>query len=221
MRSAICVSKCQHFNMRNDMKLYRIIIVFFASLFFSSCSEKGKELNPDEYKAWMKDAMSNLSVDKTIGAYHFGLDYQPLDYLLLKEMDHNATATDLANARAKRDGLQYFVLRLGAADQSGNILRSNLSSEEEYYRRLEYYSANAQRDISLIDGTDTLACSLYHFERYYNAAPFDKLVLAFEKGEKGTSKTLVYNDQVLGVGPVAFHLSEDIIENIPQLIIKE
>ena len=185
-----------------------------------SCGGKQK-YNKIAYKEWLQSHGEELQVEKSIGDYRFVMQYQPTDMMLLREMKEDCSPADLNKMRAEKSVLQYYVLQVGAANGSNNVLRTNIQSEGDYYARLEYYNTFAQNDIYLVEGKDTIACALYHYERYYNAAPYDKMVLAFENSNYSGDKLLVYDDQVLGVGTVKLNISSDLQDNIPELVVEE
>ncbi len=100
------------------------------------------------------------------------------------------------------------------------MLKQGVGSEQEYSSRLQYFSDLAESDMRLVEGSDTLSCALFHFERNYGVAPYNKIVLAFPKiGEAIQTKTFVFNEQALGIGKINLKIKEEDINKIPKVIL--
>jgi len=193
---------------------------FGVFLLFTVVSCRVKELKPFEYVKWIDDDANGLNVKKEIGEYEFSVIYKPLEYIVLMETKDQNIKKDFLQKRMKELGnMQYFTFRV-KSKKNREIMRAGIKSENEYYSRLEYFVSDAQDDISLIEGKDTLSCLLYHFERNYGVSPSNSIVLGFEKDrlENSYDKTLVFNDHVLGVGPICLTLKNNDINKLPALI---
>lgn len=176
---------------------------------------------PKDYVKWVEDENNGLKAKKNIGVYSFELQYKPLEYVVLREQKNKLTNNDmLLSETEKIKDLQYFTFRIGVPGSNDEAIKNGAANYSEYQKRVNYFSLQMQQDLRLIDGTDTLACVLHHFERTYGVDPYSTFVLAFEKGEKeNQSKTFIYNDNVLGVGPVKFTIDSEKFKNIPHLSI--
>jgi hypothetical protein len=63
---------------------------------------------------------------------------------------------------------------------------------------------------------------MFHYERTYGIDPRANFVLAFEKSKQGTAaKTILFDDKVLGAGPVMLSVSPEDLQNIPELKLPE
>jgi hypothetical protein len=196
----------------------RFFKLILPLLFTTSCSQG--VLSPISYAKWVSDSDNGLNTKKKIGHYEFSLQYKPLDYVVLLEEGVKVPLDKLESRKKELEGMQYFTFRITSLTED-DMLRTDQQDENEYYQRLEYFVSSAQDDISLIDGGDTLPCAIYHFERNYGLAPFNNIVLGFEKsGKNAGDKTLVYNDNALGAGPVLLTIKGNAVKQIPQLAIK-
>ena len=199
-------------------KIILLATILSVVLFFENC--KKDELSPVEYAAWVENESNGLKVKKNISDYEFTLLYKPLDYVVVREMKSEELKKKLLDERKKElEGMQYYTLKI-KSNTSNDLMKTGISSEDEYYQRLEYFMSPAQDDISLIDGRDTLPCLLYHFERNYGLAPFNNIVLGFAKTEdkkEQKDKTLIYDDQVLGTGKIQITIKGNDIEQLPLL----
>ena len=117
----------------------------------------------------------------------------------------------------ERAKVHEFQLLLGST-QGTEFLRTGISDISQYHRRLEYYTSHVQRDLKLVVGSDTLDCSLSHFERTYGVAPYNTLVLAFDGGQESEEGfSLIYDDRVLGLGRTKFTIDQKDLDRLPTL----
>ena len=174
-------------------------------------------VSAEDYVTFVKDPENGLCKTVTAGEFDFTLQYQPLEFVaLLEQRGENLTEEQLNKAKEERDGLQYFVFKI-MSRTGQEVLETGAQSEEEVQMRQYYFTTLMNQDMALVEGGDTLSCALWHFERNYGLAPYNNIVVAFEKPEKGGDKTFIYNDEVLGAGSVRFDFSEADIAAVPEL----
>ena len=78
-----------------------------------------------------------------------------------------------------------------------------------------------QNDLFLVRDQDTIPCSLYHFERTYNIAPYCTLLLGFDKKfKKFSSYQILYVDRLFSNKIITFNFLKESFERIPKLITK-
>ena len=187
-------------------------------LFFASCAPSS--LSPEKYKSWVESESHGLKVKKDVGDFTFTFQFKPLPYIaLIESRDLNVKETFIQKRTNEMAGMQYFTLTITSKDRK-EILASHAASESEYYDRLQYLVADAQNDISLIQGKDTLPCKLYHFERDYGISPNAKLLLGFEsaKGDQEKeNKVLLFDEKILGGGRIFMAINASDINKLPQL----
>lgn len=193
---------------------YFLILVLFAT----ACS--GPTLTPEKYIAYVDNKDNGFIVERSIDHIRFQAQYRPADYLASVDLLRNP-ALSYAEVLKEIDSLQYFCFRIGNEGHSDDVLRHNIASGEEYIKRLEYLAFAARNDFMLLSGKDSLSCSLYHFERSHNLAPYHTIIMAFPaiKGDD-QARTLSYNDQLFGSGRVNFHFAPETVNKIPKLTIQ-
>lgn len=202
------------------MKLLSCLVVM---IMLSSC---GKEvLLPEAYMAWVKSEDNGLRVKKEIGGHIFELQYKPTAYeILLHQKPEEVTQHNFEEGQIHTEGLQYFMLTIIANDKM-ELPASQRADETQFGERVNYMMSEMQYDFALIDGSDTLPCVFYHFERNFNLSPENNILLGFEKntkaGELICDKTLYYTDHLLDCGPVLIKIKAEDIENIPELKFQE
>jgi len=191
-------------------------LLFSLGLIFLlvSCTKK---LSIEAYKEWFVENKSTLSQKFNHGDYSYELQYIPVEIVLLRN-NKEATVEELKSKLIENQSYQYYNLKISSKSNS-NFLKANLASKEEYYQRIAYYTTYAQSDIQLLDGTDTLSCMMYHFERNYGIQPHHTVLLGFTKSGDGVNdKTLLYNDQALGA-KVRLKIKAEQLKKIPELIL--
>jgi hypothetical protein len=182
------------------------LIILLALLTLCSCGKK--ELEPKAYIAWVENESNGLKISKKLGEYNFTLQYQPSDYF-------NAKHGISEEVKSEKDSMQYYTMRI-FSEGKGDVLRYGVS-DQEYQDRIQYFSYEFSKDITLIDGKDTLPCILYHFERSYDMAPFNTLVLGFEDRQSKQDKVFSFDDKVLGTGKINLIIQSEDIQRIPLL----
>lgn len=202
--------------------LLKIAFLFSALVLavLRSCGGSASSLPVSAYINWVEDEQNGLVVSKTIGRYSFTVQYKPSPYVVLqdeKRSDFSEKQFDsLVTAISDMD---YYTLKIGA-EGNKDLTRFGLNNDQEYYARQEYLSTQLQQDIRLIDGSDTLNCLLYHYERTYGIDPQASIVLAFENKTAGKAvgnKTIVIDDRHFGTGPVMLTISAQALGVVPQL----
>lgn len=199
------------------MKTKYYIIFFFGSMMLFSCAQK--ELSVKDYLAWVNNPENGLKVSKEIKDYKIELFYKPAEYIAINEQKTTEIDTALFYQRIKEiKDFQYYTLKIESL-KGTEMMRTNIASEHEYSQRLQYFSDLVQYDLSLEENNDTLTCQLFHFERNYGVAPYNNIVLGFPKPTQENAKTLVFNDQMLGIGKIKLKIEKENIDNIPNIIL--
>lgn len=204
--------------MKNILNIHIIILVILA---LTSCAKKA--LDPSGYMQWVEDEKNGLRVNKQVGDLIFILQYKPVDYVVLQEVKDPDISREVYEKTSDNfKGMQYFTFRIKTSQGNMSPLKYNLSAQEEYFGRVEYFSFRMQQDIKLIDGKDTLNCALHHFERDYELTPANTFVLGFElpagqEKNETRDKIFIYNDRVLGAGTIKIGINKRDINNIPTL----
>jgi hypothetical protein len=193
----------------NQMRKFTFFYGMLSFLIFCSCGKQ--TLSPSEYVKYIEDESHGLKVSRTIGDVQYAVLYKPSDYMRIRETHSGA------NIKEEKGDLEYFSLHYSLSDTSGDLLKKDITTPEEYYERVNYMSYGMQNDIRLVEGTDTLSCRLYNFVRSYGLSPAADIVLAFESSASHSGKTLLIDDNVFGAGMIKIKFEQEDIENIPVL----
>lgn len=197
------------------------IILLLVLFFFGSCVKHA--LTPVEYMQYIENEKNGLRVKKTVSEFEFVLQYKPIEYVMLMETkDPNTNTVTAGKYKNELTGFQYYTLKIRST-ANNELLAAGISDEREYYQRLEYFMSAMQDDISLVEGKDTLPCTLFHYERVYGVGPYTTFVLGFPDDPKGEikDKQFIYDDHVLGTGRIEEIINATNIKAIPKLLLKQ
>lgn len=194
-----------------------------ASISASSKMEVEKlSLKPEEYINWVEDSENGFLLEKDINEFSYVALLKPMDYSALVEMAvlEKINPDKFKEVRKTYEGMDYFTFKISCSETKDELLRYKSSSSSEYFNRLEYFSFKAQNDFSLLSGTDTLACQLFHFERSFGMAPVLTFVIGFPKQESNRgSKTLIYEDRIFKNGTIKLLFPEETLNSEPELVL--
>jgi hypothetical protein len=190
------------------------ILFLFQLLFMSSCK---KDLSPAQYVSWVKAPENGLVQTKQLGEFTFTVMHKPAAYMALQaiggEQDANKSRFDEELKAA--GSMLYFTFRVKHA-QAQDAFMAGMENEQQYGLRIGYFMGDAQQDFSLVNGTDTLPCTMYHYERDYGISKEESISLGFDPKNKPIKNLqLIYNDQQLGTGPVKVAFSEELLHSLP------
>jgi hypothetical protein len=185
----------------------------------TSCVGGKADLDKQAYVNWVLNPNNGLVKEKQIGEYGLELQYRPLELIVLTE--NNGVQVDVMELRCEELSVsQYFNLKLKSKDPLLKVMDIGNQDEQDYYAKLDYFTNGIQADLKLIDGSDTLNCMISVFERTYDLAPYVTFALAFDnKGQNTGDKTLYFNGDKLGLGPVYLKIEGEEIKNTPNLIL--
>jgi hypothetical protein len=196
-----------------------LALVIIISVAVLACSRSS--ITPVDYASYVEDPAHGLKIFKSLNGYGFSLQYESVDYKIVKKHHGKGiTRALLDRERQEYDSLQYFVLRI--KNESGqDVLKSGIADVDSYYARVQYLFSAVQKDMYIVEGSDTLRCMLSHFERDYSLSPYVTLVTGFElKSGKtsATDKVFVIEDNAFGNGIIKIKINAGDITNIPSLI---
>jgi len=180
-----------------------------------------EKMTADNYINWVRNPQNGLVKAKTIDDLKFTVQYKPYEYIVYLEERTDKVADTLLKRKVKElEGMQYYDLKILLKNSQQELLKSGLSTREEYEKRVNYFSFHMQQDIQLVDGNDTLPCALYHFERAYDVTPVCTLLLGFRKSESNAMKpkTLLVYERTFNKGLLKFTFKEKRLQTLPKLL---
>lgn len=200
----------------NKASQLTLAIIFASATIFASCATSS--VRPEGYLDWYKQHSEDFVSRKSVGPFGFQLTYLPAELLVMQEHGSEiAESPQWDSLVADRGDFDYYSLRLVSKESNIPILKHPAWNIDDYQERVQYMAFTMQKNIKMLHGSDTAQCALYHFERSYDVTPFSTLMLAFPRTSEA-SATLLYDDQVLGLGPVMMPAHKPTPESLPELI---
>lgn len=170
---------------------------------------------------YVEDERNGLKLDKKIDELSYQLQYKPHDYIIaLEHLDDSCIVSEKERLQRLEEinEMDYYTLRIRVDNYTDELIRYNLKSEEQYYKRLRYCMTEMQSDIYLLQGSDSLKCQLFHFERTFGIAPYLTFSLGFEKAKDSLRDcTFLFNDNLFNGGNIKMKISSEIFKNTPKL----
>lgn len=182
-------------------------IILFISIGILGC---GKSLGPEAYIKWMENPKNGLNKSKKFGPVEYTVQYKSGDYIMLK--NNSKESVKISNT-----GIRYFGLSMEPVDGKSQLLYINLMDQNEYIARVQYFSFDFKRDISLNVNGKTFPCEYYLYENTGNVMPGLKFTLGFDIGAEQGDIQLNLNDRVFGNQSLNFLFKHKTITNIPKL----
>ncbi len=196
-------------------------LIVYGLMFFCCFSCK-HSMKAADYIRYINNKENGFKKILQIEGWNFCMQYRPYDYIMLMENKGQLNGYDLEKRKSELNGTAWFNISIKRIDNSITPLRYGISSIEEYNTRLNYYLNEAEKDITLIYGSDTLRPVSYLFENNYNLSPQETMVVGFylPKGENDPRKNmqLSFIDRVFKNGIIKAEFSEDVLKNIPNLV---
>lgn len=172
---------------------------------------------PEKLVSFIDDNVNGFVKSKKLGEITYMSVLKPTDYLLAKK---RISDSNPSYKKSDFEDLQYFDLRINIENIKTEFIKYNLPSVESYQQRVNYCAFNMQEDIKLIDGSDTLNCVLFHFERAFDVTSYGHFILGFENKKKKfiEAKTLCFNDKLFNNGIIKFTYAPSFLAKEPILL---
>lgn len=171
----------------------------------------GSSLSPARYINWIENPDHGLRKTKTIGPVEYVVQYKTSEYMMLKN-----NSSDKKMELPER-GFHYFGLMLNPLDKKSQLLHINLSNEEDYFSRMQYYNFYFKNDIYLLVNGKRFPCEFYYFESTGKITPGLTFSLAFDIKNESGDLQMVINDRIFGSGSLNFLFKQKSLNKIPKL----
>lgn len=179
-----------------------------------------KNLPLEQFVKWATDKENKLVRDKKISEINYQLAYLPMEsmaYIELKNQD--ITKEKFEETKKHYEDMSYFKFRIELIGGSGELLKYNLGSAQQYNDRISYMSFQMQKDVFLVQGQDTLSPGLFEFERIFEIAPYATVMFAFDKKKFKPENgfTIVYNDRLFKKGYIKYNYRPKQLIDLPNI----
>lgn len=199
------------------------LTVIFCSLFIGIISSCGSD---DDIPSPITDAKGNTYFEapsdlvkwhsqnsevlkrKDIGDFNFECQALSADLLALNEMKGNIKDSALyKQAKSHYQDLSYFKFVISNERSTAELLKYQLTDENEYSKRLKYCAFNITNDFHVITAGDTVQAVLHEFERTFNVNNKLTFMVAFPKIIKKEFQ-FVYEDNLFKNGYIKINFND-------------
>jgi hypothetical protein len=196
------------------MKPRNIYILFaFGTILLTSCG-RGK-VGPQEYVYYVQDEKNGLLVQGNYSGVRYSLQYQPTDYLVFAEERNFNIPTDEFNQQYNRfKGLEHYNFHIYRKDIDSLISKA---SGDVKKNKVNYLDFGIRKDIKLVEGNDTLPCSICESESDGGIYPYYSFVIGFPHKEYQGDRQFLFDGKIIGTGAVKLLVTRASIQNIPDL----
>jgi hypothetical protein len=185
-----------------------------------------EQLPANDYVSVIHDKREDLTVSQEMGNFTFSSTYTPVYYqALLAARGSDSIDGFVKNFINANKHTAFFIFKIATSgDNQTDLLKKISANNNDYYKNLEYFSFKLQNDFSLVSGTDTVPCSLFHYERGYDAKPNATFVLSFDMDDfkdqqQQEDLVLSYQDKLFGLGRLNFRTPRQTINSLPSLLL--
>lgn len=213
------------------MKLFILILQLVVVILHPSCNSRNAdsvypdnmspstlELPAKDYIEYVTDSQSSLILTKDISDFSYTVQFLPAELMVLRELKSDTLTKKKIQLKLNElNELQYFIFSIENNKSGKELLKYGLENEIEYQARLDYFSFRMQDDIKLIDGSDTLSCELFHFERTFDLSPRLVFNVAFKNLKTNNSKVFAFNDFIFKNGAINLKFDKSTFNNIPKI----
>lgn len=193
--------------------------LLLAIVVLSGCFFFQKTLEPKGFVLWMRNEENGLRRKRQVDDYVFTAQYKNWQYILAAELAGGKIKKEEVNARKEKIvGMQYYDLTIDVANLKQTVLEFK-ATKENYQARLDYFMFGMKDDVYLLEGDEKISCKLYHYERAYNLNSHTTFLLAFDQRPDyvDSTKVLVIDPEILGVGEMRIEFNREDISKIPLL----
>lgn len=188
----------------------------YLSLCISLYSCSGS-LKPNDYVQYVRDPINGLVVNKVVNGLNLELQYEPDDYLALKEL--RGAILKEENFRKVKERFQdyiYFKTEIYSAD--GELFKGSDSiSTQEFDSQLKFHF---NEYAFLIDRKDTLKCLMSQYDNTGEVGDRYSFQMIFEKKELLSDSIIFLFHDVLnktGLQEFKVSISTKAIKSVPDL----
>lgn len=189
--------------------IHKLFYILSLLLLFSckkeSSTTKDSEIR-DRYFNLEKIGWKSRSYTQKINDIGFSATEVPIQYYLLKDLGiENVVLIDSLYEENKRERVLEFVFQ---QDEEKDLLTKDFTGLD-YTDAVKYISFGLKKDFYVVTSKkDTITCSGVTFERSYNIAPYQKVLLFFSGIDPEEKIQLVYNDHLFRKGILKFKFKD-------------
>jgi len=181
------------------------ILIVICTIGLLACKGKGESVRNNALKQG-----SDYCQFDTSGPLQMEARFLPPELLAFKE-------TKKENAeyqKLKKEFSEQILFKVNLKWRNGvKFLEDNIKNEEEYYKRLNYFIANAKNDFYLYNSKDTTQAKFVEVERTFGQTPFLSLLVGFNQIDNNENTNLIYSGRVWSLPDARISFKKEIFQN--------
>jgi len=199
------------------MKQITLYIFLLVAFMLTSC---GGSLSPIDYVHYVENPDNGLFVSSTIKGVKYTLQYQPTDYLVMLELKSFSISPENFKEQYNRfKGMEHYVFHIDIKGAEALTAKSSDTAEKKN-NLSEYFNFKVQKDIKLIEGSDTIPCRISECESSMGMFPYYSLVIGFPSRDYAGDREFLFTNKKIGTGEVTLLIKGKSIQNLPKLKMK-
>lgn len=191
-----------------------IIYVMSLSVLCASCSGG---LSPKDYVHYIENPGNGLLVKEEVNGVNYELQYQPTDYCVMQEKrSFSVPGDEFAQLRKRFSGLEHYVLRIKSKDMDSLV--NKMDDTAKYKKGItEYFDFGIQKDIKLIEGKDTVPCSICQADANTGISEYYTFSMGFPANHFEGDRYFVFMNKILKTGNVKLAITDKSMKSLPAL----
>ncbi len=186
--------------------------MFYLGVMVIASCNSGK-LTPLEYVHYVQDPSHGLLIKQKIDGVRYDLQYQPVSYLVMLEMQNFYIPQDTFQYQYNRfKGLEHYNLHIYRSD-----IDSLLKKSKNNISKVEYFDFGIKKDIKLIEGNDTVPCAICECESDGGIYPFYSFTIGFPNKNYKGDRQFLFKGNHIGTEDIKLLVSGSSIKSIPEL----
>ncbi len=200
---------------------YKTIILIFL---LSACG-KAKIHSVAEYKEWINNPKHGYTKEKYVDNIKIKVQYRPIEMMIANEVKHinNISDTSMDSLKKSYGNSRYFIMEIGYDERNGeknaDLVRAGAATYNAYSEKVQQLAFGLENNVRIVCGKDTVAPTLYNYERGYELGKKESFVFAFPA--LNTKEIIfIYADEIFGTGINKFQFEIN-DKDIPELSLKQ
>ncbi|HYG50802.1 MAG TPA: hypothetical protein VD905_07855 [Flavobacteriales bacterium] len=194
-------------------------LLLLASGFYFIVSFKPSKYTTQELAGYIMDEENGFFMTKTLQDLEYEVAFMPACEMALREMSSEPqTPENYARHVKEQEGSLCFRLKINT---HGGIhpVKYNVTEKDEAYMRKKYIDFDMNKDVYLLQGNDTIDCSLHH--HYMNDIdPTMQVMFLFDESKLKKDKPVVFcmDDKIFGNSVLMFEFNNEVISFNPEIV---
>ena len=194
-----------------------IVCAGFILFWCASCTPK---LSATDYFNHFNTYQSESYLEVVKNGIRYKLQYRPKEFQAVNALKGSGDVNrEEVNQQINNAGDPHlYCLRVEAEEGGEDIMQFNLSSKEDYFRRVELLNSEFNNMVVGVKNQDTTYTRFHHFERTYQLRPFVQVVFSLNKSDDHHPGEIVFTDYIFNEGEeIVFHQVDQYQNKLPRL----